>query len=61
MKVINVEDEIKPFDNPYLKELLEQQRIILETHKVLVEAIARPMMVFHSGAEIIANVDAPFG
>jgi hypothetical protein len=43
---INTEGELKIINNPYLKEVLAQQRIILELQRKLIEVMMAPMMIY---------------
>lgn len=44
-------DNIEYFIHPLIKEMLEQQRMILEMHKELLKEIAKPLLVYHKKEE----------
>lgn len=43
--------EIEYFIHPLIKEMLEQQRLILEMHKELLKEMAKPSFVYHKQEE----------
>ena len=44
--LVNEHGTFEIIDNPYIKEILEQQRIILEIHRDLVEVLMYPPMLY---------------
>ena len=44
-------EDIEYFTPPLIKEILEQQRMILEMQKQLLETLSKPMLVYKSATK----------